>query len=147
MVVESTRLQNIRNCMENGIVALMSKLLRKCISFALFAIVLANTSAWNFQAMWFTHELDHGTNVALITSSAADIDAHHHDVTDTDELNAPLHQFLHAVDHLQLFPATIAAVNESLPHDPVLAGVPVSSLHALVTESPFRPPRIIPSLV
>ena len=95
MVVESPRLQNIRNCMENGIVTLMSKLLRKCISFALFAIVLANTSTWNFQAMWFTHELDHGTNVALITSSAADIDAHHYDVTDTDELNAPLHQFLH----------------------------------------------------
>ena len=125
----------------------MSRLFRKFTALALFAVFLANTSAWNFQAMWFTHELDHGTNVALITSSAADIDAHHHDVSDTDELNAPMHQFLHAVDHLQLFPATIAAVNESLPHGLVLAGVPVSSLHALVTESPFRPPRIIPSVV
>jgi hypothetical protein len=131
---------------KNGIVAPMSKLLTKTLAFTLFAIFLMNMAAWGFSSHRLAHEIEHSRQFAPMMLALEHGDSYRNEVLDADDDGTPgasEHQFLHAVDHLQLFPMTVFyGTHPSLPST-VLPHFIFRTLPLATLDPPFRPPRSI----
>lgn len=128
----------------------MSKLLTKTLAFALFAIFMVNMAAWSFSSHRLAHEIEHSRKVMQMMLVLEDGGSYQQDVMDAYDDNAPSaseHQFLHAADHLQLFPSTVFyGIPPSLPST-VLSHFIFRTLPFAAFDPPFRPPRSISFLV
>lgn len=119
---------------------------RKSLALMLFVIFMANCGFWNFQIQ-LDHDLEHASHPSLALHGAD----HEHDFDDAAaperEDGAPAesqHQLLHAVDHIQPYPAAMAAHLIVPPHDTPADVFRTPFVSAAAVESLFRPPRSTP---
>ena len=132
--------------------AAMISQFRKSIALAMFVIFMANVVVSGFHTAWVAHEIEHDKARAQLTVPGDHFAAHDYladaSAGDDDQgaLSTTEHQLLHAADHLQLLPATIASSILPLPHGLNFPIARSSAAPFTASESPFRPPRRIASL-
>jgi len=107
--------------------------------FAVFLIV-AQSAYWSGGAKWLAHALDHDGTAIDLNLGGPHTHLDHGSIPDRDAPTEIEHKLLHAMEHVQVVPSSLA--QQHLRFDETLIAVPpIVSLARSPDERKFRPPR------